>query len=75
MMVHALTESGAVTVLSHFLAHTPLLENKCTEGNYKIYNIGTPAFSIISQNAFFLYMVRVANSNSFRCNITDHELR
>ena len=47
------------TVLVRFLAHAslsehaPVLEYRHTEVNYNVhvYNIGTPAFSIISQNA------------------------
>ena len=47
------------TVLARFLAHAPisehvpLLECRRSEVNCNIYNIGTPAFSIISQNTVF----------------------
>ena len=49
-----------ITVLLRFVAHAPLsehaplLEYSRTEVNHNICNIGAPAFSINSQNAFFL---------------------
>ena len=47
------------TVSSSFLAHAPLSEHvpllkyRRAEVNCNTYDIGTPTFSIISQNAFF----------------------
>ena len=58
----AINRAIAGTVLLHFLAHAPvmgehapLLKYRCMEVNRNIYNIGAPAFSIKSQNAFFGY--------------------